>query len=237
MSHDEHSDDEDVSTQETDYAIRMWSLGDHRHPDAKSADDLRDEIERLRDSDDPGLAAALEEAEAELESADVVDFECPTCGFGHGHSADKHDVRSAFEVGTQFADDEMDKCPYCHCGVAELAMLVDFYEYLTRDNRQMFADGDSLSEADLEERFETIRSAAESAPVHDETRRTIEARRDELAQARDRWQQDESEDGSDDADGGVPTAWRDEDDDITPKGLDDDGDDLPSWAIDADEDE
>lgn len=102
-----------------------WSLGDHVNRGHYDFDSIIESVEDVN----PELAGVLQQAGQMVERASVSGFECPVCGLNHGHSDQKHDIRTAFNVTEQFAD-WMEFCPYCHCGVNELAMLMDFYGYI-----------------------------------------------------------------------------------------------------------
>lgn len=119
-----------------------WTLGDHNVRHDVDTEALKAAAEDINGVN-PGLAAALEEAANQVSSAEVSGFECPVCGLNHGHSDAKHDVRSdtsGFGVTDEFAD-FMEWCPYCHCGVNELAMLIDFYNHIDMD---VFSDNESF---------------------------------------------------------------------------------------------
>jgi len=121
---------EDTSTDEQEpREVRRWSLGDHSVDSGLDSQELDDAIENVREVNED-LAGVLEETRDMVETTSVSGFECPVCGLNHGHSDSKHDLRSAFNVEADFAD-QMEYCPYCHCGVNELAMLVDFFHYIS----------------------------------------------------------------------------------------------------------
>lgn len=153
---DDESDDEyDFST---DRSVQMYTWGDHRVQTETDTDSLRADADRLAGVDD-ARADLLREAADEYEQMqrEPVKFECPTCHLGHSHSASKHaltgdlDVRRAFVAGMKYEDN-------CHCGVNELAMLVDFFHYI---NVPVFTDQD---------RFEAVLELA-----HDDVRAIINA--------------------------------------------------------------
>ncbi|UBF22239.1 hypothetical protein HRTV-2_gp91 [Halorubrum virus HRTV-2] len=109
-----------------------WSLGDHT---MRNDLDFGDAITEAEDVN-PELASILQQAQGMVKSASVSGFECPVCGLNHSHSDQKHDIRTAFSVTSRFAD-SMEFCPYCHCGVNELAMLMDFFGHI---NTPIFTD-------------------------------------------------------------------------------------------------
>jgi len=114
----------------------MWTLGDHTTADESDRSALsqaiNDTLEDIDSEVDDDMAAALQDASAMVEDTNVSRFECPVeaCGLGHSHSDHKHDIRSGFDVTDAFAE-QMEGCPYCHCGVNELSMLMQFYPYIT----------------------------------------------------------------------------------------------------------
>jgi len=118
----------------------MWTLGDHNTASSEDTDDLTnaisDTMAALDDDVDDDLMAVLQDANDMVETTSVRSFECPVCGLSHSHSDHKHDIRSGFQVEDSFAD-QMDFCPYCHCGVNELAMLMPFFPYM---NEPVFED-------------------------------------------------------------------------------------------------
>lgn len=117
-------------TRSTD--THRWTLGNHGVDNDVDPDALKDAAAEINGVD-PGLSAALEEAAGKVESANVDGFECPVCGLNHGHGDGKHDIRDTadpgFGVSDEFAE-FMQYTPYCHCGVNELAMLLDFYGHI-----------------------------------------------------------------------------------------------------------
>jgi hypothetical protein len=122
-----------------DYNVRRWKLGDHRMKPTVDAGQLREDAIENEDIDDD-LADILSRAATQVEQAQVRDFQCPVCGLSHGHSDDKHDIRSSLGVTEEFAE-MMRMNPACHCGVNELAVLVDFYGYIIP---QVFEDDEQF---------------------------------------------------------------------------------------------
>lgn len=129
----DHSDNRNVT---------KWSLGDHSSGGGPQETTFDEMLEDLDEEVDAGLVSALTEARGMVSSSHVSGFECPKCGLNHGHSDTKHDIRSAFGVTESFAS-QMDYVPYCHCGVNELAMLVEYLPYI---NTQVFGVQDRFQE-------------------------------------------------------------------------------------------
>jgi len=145
---DDSSTEPETTTDDTDdkdpILIRQWNLGDHAEaPPNLSWDTLSEELDYLED-EAPGLADALTEAQETVETFSVGGFECPVCGLNHSHRDSKHDIRQAFNVTEDFAE-QMNFCPYCHCGVSELARLVMYFTEV--EGTVMFTD---------QERFEAV---------------------------------------------------------------------------------
>lgn len=140
--------DEQQTTERQPREVRRWTLGDHTS--ANEAD--VDALELWADNDEEvneDLAEVLRDAASMVEGSTVSGFECPECGLNHSHADHKHDIRSFFEVEADFADG-MQYVPFCHCGVNELAMLVDFFHFI---NVPVFEDQDEFEgvlEADPE---------------------------------------------------------------------------------------
>jgi hypothetical protein len=151
-------DDAQDDTNDFDTVGSMWTLGEHSALQTENRQNLVDSIDGVMgdiDSEiDEDVMGVLQDARSVVGNTRVTRFECPVeeCGLGHSHSDHKHDIRSGFDVVDGFAD-QMDFCPYCHCGVNELAMLMDFYPYINAD---VFADGgrfeavDNLSAGNLQ---------------------------------------------------------------------------------------
>lgn len=114
----------------------MWTLGDHSSVSGDEQRDLSDTIEgtlnALDDDIDGDVKAVLQDASNLVQNTRVNQFECPVeaCGLGHSHPDHKHDIRAGFNVEDSFAA-QMDFCPYCHCGVNELAMLMPYFSYIS----------------------------------------------------------------------------------------------------------
>lgn len=121
------------------YDVRKWKLGNHGTRPTVDIDALRADAERNANIDDE-LSNMLTQAAERLDSVNVDDFECPVCGLSHGHSDDKHDIRPTFNVDASFAE-RMEFAPNCHCGVNELAMLMEFLPYIVP---QVFTDADEF---------------------------------------------------------------------------------------------
>lgn len=112
-----------------DWGVKRWSLGDHQEEPELDWDVLDAEMDYLAEQA-PGLADALSDAKQITQTFSVHGFECPVCGLNHSHRDTKHDIReqskNGFKVTDEFAE-EMKFCPYCHCGVSELARLVLYF--------------------------------------------------------------------------------------------------------------
>lgn len=122
-----------------DFNVLRWKLGNHNMKPTIDADELRQNAADNEDINDD-LADVLQQAAIQVEQAKVRDFQCPVCGLSHGHSDSKHDIRTAVNVTEQFAE-MMQFNPACHCGVNELAVLIDFYGYIVP---QVFEDDDQF---------------------------------------------------------------------------------------------
>lgn len=224
MNYDFIASDDDAQddTNDFDTVGSMWDLGDHSAIETENRRALIESIntttDQLDDDVDGDVKAVLQDAADLVEGTSVSRFECPVCGLGHSHPDHKHDIRASFDVTDAFADN-MEFCPYCHCGVNELAMLVDFFPYI---DIPVFADQDSfegvyevepsvlqdmiravvsgeksvlqasLMSADSRKqdtrqdvqtflgRVKSIKNAADSAPIAQQTRATISENRDAL---------------------------------------------------------
>lgn len=224
MNYDFIASDDDAQdfTNNFDTVGSMWTLGDHSAIETENRRGLIESIntatEDLDDDVDGEVKSVLEDAANLVEDTTVSRFECPVCGLGHSHPDHKHDIRASFNVRDGFAD-QMDFCPYCHCGVNELAMLVDFFPYI---NVPVFEDQDDFEEVyevepdNLQDmiravvsgekspeqaplmaaesrkqsvrqavttflnRVRSIKNAADSAPIAQETRAEISESRDVL---------------------------------------------------------
>lgn len=133
------ADTNDDSDTTEDYNVRRWKLGNHRMKPEVDAGQLREDAIENENIDDD-LADVLAQAATQVEQAQVRDFQCPVCGLSHGHSDSKHDIRSSLGVTEEFAE-MMKMNPACHCGVNELAVLIDFYGYIVK---QVFEDDDQF---------------------------------------------------------------------------------------------
>lgn len=179
-------DDETYSFERSNYnpdddpQVTKWRLGDHSMtPEYTTPDDLRAEAGN-QDGIDP-IAGILNEASDRLSAgASLSDFECGVCGLRHGHDDTKHDIRSGFNVTEEFVE-EMKYNPFCHCGVNELEMLLEFRADIEeRFDGEMFGDLPRGME-DEDDREDAIRSAAASANIATETRNDIDQHRERLA--------------------------------------------------------
>lgn len=125
-------------------------------------DDVDGVLDRLRDS---GLGRLVDVVDDSVDQITDDDFECPKCGLSHGHSIEKHDIRETFGVTDLFVNAVMEYNPLCHCGLHELASLVDSYD----GDVKMFEQGEPS-----DEKVRSIKSAAENAPVPDSVLRELD---------------------------------------------------------------
>jgi hypothetical protein len=138
MNYNFIANDTEQNNDETDFNTvgSMWTLGDHSSSeiDTVFADTLGDTMNNLDSEIDSEMMAVLEDAQSLIQNKRTTRFECPieACGLGHSHSDHKHDIRAGFGVTESFAAG-MEFCPYCHCGVNELSMLMPFYSYISVD--------------------------------------------------------------------------------------------------------
>ncbi len=155
-----------------EHGTAWWGLGDHQMPGEAGSTDW-DAVEEALDTLEtvPGMENLVREAEDMTNSIRESGFECPVCGLRHGHSSDKHDVRDEFAVTEEFTE-RMQYNPYCHCGVNELARLVNYFHAF---EIQAFEDEDE-DHFDIDKRRSQIQSAANSAPIPDSTRQAMNER-------------------------------------------------------------
>jgi hypothetical protein len=146
-----------------------WGLAQHREDDNNDRDAVLADDE-YADADVPGMEGLLDEAEQIASSYKDYGFECPVCGLSHGHSSDKHDVREFFAVTDEFVD-KMQYTPYCHCGVHELARLLNYYRSI---DIQVFENEDDGDDSDIDEIKQKVKSAANSAPIPDRVRTELD---------------------------------------------------------------
>lgn len=138
IANDDEQTEENDDTEQFNTVGSMWTLGDHSSASTSERTNLSKSIEetlsQLDDDIDGDMKAVLQDASDLVNDTRVSDFECPIeeCGLGHSHPDHKHDIRSAFNVTSTFAD-SIQFCPYCHCGANEMAMLVQFYPYITEE--------------------------------------------------------------------------------------------------------
>jgi hypothetical protein len=131
-------DDAQADTTSDDFNTvgSMWNLGDHSTASSVDrsglSDSINSTIEALDDDIDGDMKEVLQDASRLVQETRVSNFECPVeaCGLGHSHPDHKHDVRDSFDVLGSFTD-QMEFCPYCHCGVNELSMLMAFFPYIS----------------------------------------------------------------------------------------------------------
>jgi hypothetical protein len=138
MTYDFVDNGDDAQSGNSSLGNERWGLGDHTGLSAKNREGLLDSIEATMEEAGEGLddelRGVLEDASGLVSQTSVSNFECPieACGLGHSHSDTKHDIRSSssgYNVSSAFAD-RMEFCPYCHCGVNELSMLMEFFHYI-----------------------------------------------------------------------------------------------------------
>jgi hypothetical protein len=149
------------------HSSAWWGLGEHSEGTTdwdKVYEDLSDLQEQVPD----GLADLLESAEQQAERMENRGFECGVCGLSHPHSSRKHDVRDFFGVTDEFADN-MHFNPYCHCGVNELARLMNYTDSI---QQQIFEHEDG-PDFDLNHIKQQIRNGAGKAPIRNETEREL----------------------------------------------------------------
>jgi len=107
---------------------QRWRLGYHTTADEAVAGLVQQTLDDVDNEVDADLKAVLEDAANLVKAGETRGFECPVCGLNHNHSDTKHDIRAFYDVLPEFTD-EMEFVPYCHCGVNELAMLMDFFPH------------------------------------------------------------------------------------------------------------
>lgn len=155
-------------------AVTKWRLGSHSQgTDEMMETSLAAMLENLDPAVDSDLRNVLSDASQMLHGTGISGFECPVCGLNHGHSDAKHDIREAFNVSVPFAE-EMEYCPYCHCGANEMAMLIDFYGHIEMDvfdDAYLFETVDKLRAETVDDltlefsRTQSVRNACEFAGV------------------------------------------------------------------------
>lgn len=141
---DDSTDSATTRPTDDDYDITKWGLGKHQMPITGIDPAKLREAAAIQTDIDDELAGLLETAAARVDGISVNDFQCPACKLSHGHADDKHDIRPTFNVTPEFAE-MMQFHPACHCGVNELAMLMDFYGGLSV---QVFTDDDKFEAFD-----------------------------------------------------------------------------------------
>jgi hypothetical protein len=153
---DNGDSDESDNNSDDDFGSQRWGLGDHSRISSENRTGLLESIEAtMSETDaemDEEIRDVLGDAAELVDSADVSNFECPVeaCGLGHSHPDTKHDIRSSGSVGynvTENFADRMEFCPYCHCGVNELSMLLEFFHYI---DTEVFAGRDFSGVRDLD---------------------------------------------------------------------------------------
>lgn len=159
--------------------VRRWRLGEHSVDTPLAQDEVSSAVTEVAGVNDD-LAEVLSEAYEMMNGggSSVSGYECPVCGLKHSHSDDKHDIRESFGVRAEFAE-QMEYNPFCHCGVNELAMLLDFVDAF---NESVFVH-DFIIEFD--NTYSDIQQAANSAPIPGSTRSAIEELRQDLVEVTD----------------------------------------------------
>lgn len=152
--------------------VTKWSLGNHSLNTEETKETLGELIDSVGEINDD-LRETLEQAQSQVSNQGVRDFECVECGLNHGHSDHKHDIRNEFNVTPEFAE-QMDFNPFCHCGVNELAMVVDFYTHIPVD---IFSDSSEFQSVKQinEQVLETARENYENNPRQNSKGAAMEA--------------------------------------------------------------
>lgn len=163
-------------------AARKWGLGAHSAQPVVSEADLQASAEKLRGLDDD-MAEMFENAADMVGSqkTSLGRYECPVCGIEHKHGSDKHDIRDTgsdgLYVDPDFAE-RMEFNPNCHCGVNELAMLMDFLDHIPV---QVFTDiSNAHVDGVVENRKADVRGAAANATISEATENRIENIRESI---------------------------------------------------------
>jgi len=129
------------------------------------------------------------------ESIQSFEFVCPLCNHGHEHGDNKHDLTydlgyAGFRVRQEFAD-QLEWEQGCHCGLAELSMLMDYFEMI---DQQVFEDQDN-PEFDLDSRIEKIRAEEGNAPNPDHVYADLRETREQLDSLREEQEMESDNDG------------------------------------------
>jgi len=194
----EPGDDQD---EENGFDHGRWSRGRHA-----GADEREDEQAEQVALEEMLAGMDLSEQRQELvddlleksESIQSFEFVCHLCNHGHGHGDNKHDITydlgyAGFRVREDFAD-QLEWEQGCHCGLAELSMLMDYFELI---DQQVFEDQDD-SEFDLDSRIEKIRAEEGNAPNPDHVYADLREKREQLDSLREE---------SDDEEYPLPLGW------------------------------
>lgn len=187
MSYDDHNDSDSSDAQDDGYdflaegarrdnqtqfgyethSADWWGLGSHGDErvgvDWDEVDEHLDELDGV-----PGLTDLVENARQTAERMRATGYECSVCGFTHGHDTEKHDVRDFFGVTEEFAD-QMHFNPYCHCGVHELARLLNYWNSI---EVQVFEHEDEPG-FDINEIRQEAKSGARAAEIRADTRNEL----------------------------------------------------------------
>lgn len=110
---------------------------------------------------------ALQDGIADLaEELSIEDFTEPASGVNHGHSPDKHDVRSAFGVRDEFVEQNFHFAPNDHAAVWELHYRKDEFINSSEPLFEGKSDGHSQTWGRIEDR-------KQHAPIPDDAHRTL----------------------------------------------------------------
>lgn len=150
------------------HGASWWGLGEHTEQ-STDWDAVFEDLDDLQSQVPDGLKGLLDDAERQAQNMRNSGFECGVCGLSHGHSTDKHDVRDFFGVTDEFAG-QMHFNPYCHCGVNELARLLNYFRSI---EVQVF-ENEGDEDFDIDELKREVRNGAGHAPIRDETQRELE---------------------------------------------------------------
>jgi len=118
--------------------------------------------------------AVMEEAEKMAEAASRDDYTAPGTGLSHGHSPDKHDSRDMLGLTNDIVAKKLMFAPNDHACPHELMARKD---ELVNSDVEVFSDTADTNET----RWNKVRSAASSAPIHDSHHRSIEEVADRFA--------------------------------------------------------
>lgn len=150
-----------------------WSYGDH---DASGTDwdAVDDAISTLEEQNVEGLGSLLNEAKRAASEATENAFECGTCGLVHKHGTGKKGHHLREEGVTQAFIDKMKYEANCHCGLHELARLLNHWSHL---NTQVFEDQDNMSRSEIDSKISELQSvcANDNAPIPPEVETELDS--------------------------------------------------------------